>query len=187
MVSRNKRLAAMAALAAAVLTTGCMTDGGARELDAKFEAGWRPSKADCVFGGATPTLDAYCARVNFGSEGVLAILRNENQRILAEAPGLRCTDHVAQARQALATYADGFELTELYSCDRDAPIENGRKVCHVSLLVRDPATGARFVVDNGSVLNAATTGGVGKYSEFRGEVDYAWIGSTPAEVLLAGR
>lgn len=174
-------------LTAAALSSGCMTDSQALRLDAQLEAGWRPSKADCVFGGATPAMDAYCARVNFGKDGMLAILRNENGRILENAGGsLPCTEHVAQARAALASYADGFELTDLYSCDRDAPVENGRKVCHVSLLVRDPETGNRFVVDNGHVLNADVTGGVGQYREFRREVDFAWTGATPVEVLLAG-
>lgn len=185
MGTRNK-VPAASILVIAVLSGGCMTDRSAAALDAKFGAGWRPSKADCAFGGATPTLDAYCGRVNFGSEGVLALLRKENEQVLARLPSLDCGEHVALARETLSKYADEFTMTELYSCDHDAPTRHGKKVCHVSLLVRDSVSGANFVVDNGAVLNPAVTGGVSKYGEFRREVDVAWTGTAPPEVLIAG-
>lgn len=167
-------------------TAGCMIDGGARD-DARFAAGWRPSKGYCTFGAETATLAAWCAEVNFGAEGLETIARAVNEEVLARAGGkpLACTDHVAQVRQELAAYPD-YKVAELYSCDANPPIENGRSVCHVSLMVTS-ATGARVVLDNGHVLDPGSTGGVGTVQEFSQLVAYHWTGDQPAWVALASR
>ena len=152
--------------------------------DARFDAGWRPSKAYCAFGGETERLAAYCARVNFGPEGALSVLRAENTEILeAQDSRLRCTDHVERAKAAVGTYGD-YQVARVYSCDDDAPIEAGRRVCHVSLLVTDSSSGERFVMDNGFVLDPSVTGGVATYADFRGRVDHAWSGAAPAWAQL---
>jgi hypothetical protein len=177
-------------LAALVLaSTACMTDRAMQRLDAKFEAGWRPSRSYCTWGGETPLLDAYCARVNFGAAGTESLLRNANAEILKESAGqlLPCAAHVARVKAELASYGDDYELTELYSCDRNAPIEQGQRVCHVSLLVADKVTHRRFVVDNGHVLSPVATGGVAPYQDFVGLVDYAWTAETPAWIALGPR
>lgn len=167
-------------------SAGCSTIGGADDVDQRFAAGWRPSKADCVFGGAAPQTDAYCARLDSGGEGALTLLRAVNESVLGETAGgaLACTDHVAIVKMRLAAYGDEYQAQELYSCDRDAPVVDGRKACHVSLLVVEAATGSRFVVDNGYVLNSTVSGGVGTYAEFSGRVAYAWTGKTPHWVAL---
>lgn len=183
--SFGKGAQAVALVLVAASATGCMTDSQSRRLDAKFEAGWRPAKGYCTFGGETPLLDAYCARVNFGAEGMAAVLRDINNEIVAQADGsLRCTDHVVHVQARLKPYAAEYRTEELYSCDRDPPMVDGQAVCHVSLLVTDTVTGARFVVDNGHVLHPATTGGVGSYSQFAKLVDRAWTGETPHWVAL---
>jgi hypothetical protein len=184
----TRRIAGTLLLAVLALSsTGCMTARSAQELDASFAAGWRPSKGYCAFGGETPTLSAWCAEVNFGAEGLELIARAANERVLARAGGqpLVCTDHVAQVRQELAAYPD-YEVTELYSCDANPPVENGRSVCHVSLLVTSIA-GARVVLDNGHVLDPGVTGGVAAYTEFAQLVDYNWTGEQPNWVALASR
>lgn len=186
--ARINRIAATLVLVAHVLPmAGCMTDGRARELDAKFAAGWRPSKGHCTFGGETPTLSAWCAEVNFGAEGLELIARSVNDQILARAGGqtLACTDHVAQARREFAAYPS-YTVTELYSCDANPPMQDGRPVCHVSLMVAS-VTGARVVLDNGHVLQPGTTGGVGTYQEFAQLVDRHWTGPTPTSTALASR
>lgn len=156
-----------------------------RDLEARFEAGWRPSKGHCLFGGEISRLGAWCADVNFGKEGMLAIAREVNETVLARAAGreLNCRQHVAQAREELAAYPD-YVTTELYSCDDAPPIEGGRPVCHVSLLVTSPV-GWRVVLDNGSVLDPATTGGVAPYATFAAGVDRHWIGDAPDGLALA--
>ena len=176
------------ALAAATLlsATGCMTARSAQDLDEKFAAGWRPSKGYCAFGAETPALATWCAEVNFGAEGLEVIARAVNEEVLARANGqLACTDHVAQVRQEFAAYPD-YKVAELYSCDANPPVENGRAVCHVSLMVTS-ASGARVVLDNGHVLEPALTGGVAPYTEFAQLVDHNWTGETPAWVALASR
>jgi hypothetical protein len=173
----------------AVASTACMTDRQMQRLDAELEAGWRPSQSYCTFGGETAALAAYCARLNFGADGMEAVLRGENVKILQASAGhpLRCADHVAQAKARLGAYGDDYEMTDLYSCDRVAHVENGRRVCHVSLLVADKVTGARFVVDNGHVLNPGTTGGVAAYRHFAGLVEYAWTSEVPAGITLGAQ
>ena len=177
------------ALAAATLlsATACVTAPSTQELDARFAAGWRPSKGYCAFGGETPALSAWCAEVNFGAEGLETIARAVNEEVLARAGGkpLACTDHVAQVRREFAAYPD-YKVTELYSCDANPPIENGRSVCHVSLMVTS-ATGARVVLDNGHVLDPGSTGGVGTVQEFSQLVAYHWTGDQPAWAALASR
>lgn len=176
----------MLALAGLVLAaTACASN--VASPDARFEAGWRPSKAYCLFGGETAQLDAYCARVNFGREGAEAIVRSVNEEILQHVAGqtLRCTDHVALAKEQMKRHKD-YSMVELYSCDRDAPVENGQKICHVSLLVTDGVTGDRFVMDNGHVLNPQVYGGVAPYSQFARQVETAWTQDTPVAVELAG-
>ncbi len=157
----------------------------AEELDARFDAGWRPSKGYCTFGAETAKLAAWCAEVNFGAEGLEVIARAANEKVLARANGekLPCTEHVAQVKEEMAAYPD-YKMTELYSCDANPATENGRAICHVSLLVTGVA-GAQVVLDNGHVLDPHSTGGVGTYTEFAKLVDYNWTGSTPAHVALA--
>jgi hypothetical protein len=164
-----------------------VTARSAQEIDASFAAGWRPTKGYCAFGGETPTLSAWCAEVNFGAEGLELIARAANKTVLARAGGrtLACTDHVAQVRQELAAFP-GYEVAELYSCDANPPVENGRSVCHVSLMVTS-VTGARVVLDNGHVLNPRTTGGVAPYTQFAQLVDHQWTGEQPSWVALASR
>lgn len=171
----------------AMIGTACATDRHLQRLDASFEAGWRPSKGYCTFGGETPALSAWCAELNFGAEGLEVIARAVNEDVLRLAGGrpLACTDHVAQVSRQFAAYPD-YKVTELYSCNANPPVENGRAVCHVSLMVTS-ATGARVVLDNGHVLAPALTGGVAPYAEFVKLVDRNWTGETPAWAALAAR
>ena len=177
-----------AVLAAAVVlsSTGCVTTGSAQSFDDTVAAGWRPSKAYCTFGAETPELAAWCAEVNFGAQGLEVIARAVNEEVLARADGtLACTDHVAQVRAEFAAYPD-YKVTELYSCDDNPKVEDGRAVCHVSLMVTS-AAGARVVLDNGHVFEPGATGGVGSLQEFAQLVDHHWTGETPAWVALASR
>ncbi len=181
------RTTAALLLAALVLPlSACITEGRARELDARFEAGWRPSKAACTFGGETPTLDAYCAQLNFGAGGLEVIARAANENLLSSAAGqpLPCTEHVAMAREQLAAYTQ-YKFNELYSCDNNPPVQDGKSVCHVSLLVSDPVSGARIVMDNGHVLTPGIYSGVAPYAEFAQLVDRHWSGRLPAWIALA--
>jgi len=176
-----------AALLLTTLSIGPALAASDAEVDARFDAGWRPSKAQCAFGGQTAKLAAYCADLNFGREGLEVIARAVNAEVLASAGGekLPCAEHVAQVRVRLAEYPD-YALKEIYSCDANPPVENGRSVCHVSLMVTS-ASGARVVIDNGHVLEPASTGGVGSYTEFAGLVDHHWTGDTPSHVALGRR
>jgi hypothetical protein len=178
------RRALLAALLAMSMG-GCATSPA--ELDAKFAAGWRPSKGHCVFGGETPALGAWCAEVNHGEEGLQVIARAVNEEVLSRNAGepLVCTDHVAQARAEFAAYPQ-YTVTELYSCDEDPPVEDGRRVCHVSLMVAS-AAGSRVVLDNGHVVDARVDGGVASYGEFTQMVAHHWTGEQPAWVALATR
>jgi hypothetical protein len=171
-------------LLSALVLGGCAT-GGAADLDARFEAGWRPSRGYCLFGAETARLAAWCADVNFGRDGLLAVARAVNQQVLGRAAGqpLPCMEHVAEARRRLAEYPD-YTLAEIYSCDAEPPLEAGRPVCHVSLLVTGPS-GVRVVMDNGYVLQPAATGGVAFYPRFVAQVDRHWIGERPDWVALA--
>jgi hypothetical protein len=184
--SASRRLAAALLLATLALPmTACMTAGPARDVDAKFAAGWRPGKGYCAFGAESPALAAYCAEVNFGGDGLEVIARAANEKVLASAGGerLACTDHVARVRAELAQYP-GYKTEELYSCDANPPVENGRAVCHVSLMVTS-AAGARVVLDNGHVLDPGLTGGVASYTQFASLVDHHWTGEQPAWVAFA--
>ena len=177
------------ALLLAALTlphAACVSMSGA-ELDAKFAAGWRPSKAYCAFGGDTPTLGAWCAEVNHGAQGLEVIARAVNDEVLKRNGGepLVCTDHVAQARAEFAQYPE-YTLTELYSCDANPPVEDGRSVCHVSLMVAS-ASGQRVVLDNGHVVDAQVDGGVAPYADFTRMVAHHWTGEAPESVALSSR
>lgn len=183
-MSIKPNLNAMIAVAVLLSSTGCVTTGSAQNLDEKFAAGWRPSKGHCAFGGETPALAAWCAEVNFGAEGLEVIARAVNEDVLARANGkLACTDHVAQVREEFAAYPD-YKVTELYSCDANPPIENGRAVCHVSLMVTS-AAGARVVLDNGHVLEPGATGGVAPLADFVALVDHHWTGQQPGAFAFA--
>lgn len=187
-MSIKRNLNAVFAVAILLSGTGCMTLGSAQEdLDAKLAAGWRPSKGYCAFGAETAAFASYCAEVNFGSDGVLAVARAVNEQVLASAAGgkLVCTDHVAQVRARMAEYAD-YQVREIYSCDANPPVENGRAVCHVSLMVTS-AAGTSVVLDNGHVLEPGLTGGVAPLAEFAQLVDHHWTGEIPAWVALASR
>lgn len=180
------RLVARALLMVAlVLPAACATTSPA-DLDARFAAGWRPSKAYCAFGAETAALASYCAEVNFGRDGVLAVARAVNAEVLASAGGDRlvCTEHVARARARMDDYAD-YEVREIYSCDAEPPVENGRAVCHVSLMVTS-AAGGSVVLDNGHVLDPGLTGGVAPLAEFARLVDRHWTGEQPG-IALASR
>lgn len=173
-------------LALALPGSACVTLDTA-DLDARFAAGWRPSKAYCAFGGETPALGAWCAEMNYGGEGLQVIARAVNEEVLRRNGGepLACTDHVAQVRAAFAAYPE-YAVSELYSCDEDPPVEDGRKVCHVSLMVAS-AAGNRVVLDNGHVVDAHIAGGVAPYAEFTQMVAYHWTGEQPSWVALASR
>lgn len=176
-----------AALLLTLLPTTAVLAGTDAEVDARFDGGWRPSRAECAFGGQTARLAAYCADLNFGARGLEVVARAVNEQVLASAGGekLPCTEHVAQVRERMAEYAD-YQVQEIYSCDANPPVENGRSVCHVSLMVTS-ASGARVVIDNGHVLDPASTTGVGSYTQFARLVDHHWTGETPAHVALARR
>jgi hypothetical protein len=150
-------------------------------------AGWRPARGYCAFGAETAQQAAWCAEVNFGAEGLLVIALAVNEDVLAKASGRRmlCTEHVARVRAQLAAYPD-YAVSEIYSCDAEPVIENGRPVCHVSLLVSS-AAGARVVVDNGHVLEPRTTGGVAEFAEFTALVERHWVGEPPAWVAAPSR
>jgi hypothetical protein len=180
------KVRALLLLAALTLPTAACVSTGA-ELDAKFAAGWRPSKGYCTFGGDTPALGAWCAEVNHGGEGLQVIARAVNEKVLQRNGGeaLVCTDHVAQARAELAAYPQ-YTTTELYSCDANPPMEDGRPVCHVSLMVAS-AGGSRVVLDNGHVVDAKVDGGVAQYGEFTQMVAYHWTGEQPAGVALSSK
>lgn len=182
---RSARALMLAAVA--LSSTACMTHGGAKDMDARFEAGWRPSKGYCTFGAETARLAAWCAEVNFGREGLVAVARAVNEQVLASAGGekLACTDHVAQVRAQMADYAD-YQVREIYSCDANPPVEDGRAVCHVSLMVTS-ASGTSVVLDNGHVLDPGVTGGVAPLMEFAQLVDHHWTGDQPDWVALASR
>lgn len=178
---------ALAIAAAAHSLLGCTTTGSVQDLEAKVAAGWRPPKSYCAFGAETAALANWCAQVNFGGDGLLAVSLAVNREVLANAGNrsLACTDHVAQVRRRMAEYAD-YALSELYSCDAVPAMEDGRPVCHVSLLVTS-ASGERVVLDNGHVLERAPTGGVASYAEFARRVDRHWVGTPPALVATAAR
>jgi len=181
----TRRLAA--ALLLTTLSIAPALGASDAEVDARYDRGWRPSKAQCAFGGQTAKLAAYCADLNFGARGLEVVARAVNEQVLASAGGekLPCTEHVAQVRERLAEYAD-YRVEEIYSCDAHPPVENGRSVCHVSLMVTS-ASGARVVIDNGHVLDPASTTGVGSYAQFAALVDHHWTGETPDHVALARR
>src|SRR5262245_57428452 len=109
--------AACLSLCPLLLSTACASLSS-RDLEARFDAGWRPAKGHCLFGGEIPRLGSWCADVNFGEEGMLAIARDVNAAVLAQAAGreLNCTRHVALVRAELEAYPD-YRTTELYSCD----------------------------------------------------------------------
>jgi hypothetical protein len=180
----NRSLAVAPLLSCMLPMAACVAP--APDLDARFAAGWRPSKAYCTFGGETPALGAWCAEVNFGADGLLVLARAINEDVLAQAPGraLPCTEHVASARRALAAYPE-YTIEDIYSCDADPPVQAGRPVCHVSLLVTSGASGARVVLDNGYVLQPAATGGVAFYPQFAASVDRHWVGQAPDGFALA--
>lgn len=182
---RSVTLNALLLAATALSSGGCTTLGSAQDLDEKLAAGWRPSKGYCAFGAETAALASYCAELNFGSDGVLAVARAVNEQVLASAGGtkLACTDHVAQVRARMAEYAD-YQVRELYSCDANPPVQNGREVCHVSLMVTS-AGGTSVVLDNGHVLDPGLTGGVAPLAEFAQLVDRHWTGDTPVDAVFA--
>ena len=182
----HRAIRALLLAAATLPAAACVTIPGA-ELDAKFASGWRPSKGYCAFGGDTPTLGAWCAEVNYGDQGLQLLARAVNEEILRGNGGepLVCTDHVAQVRAEFAAYPQ-YAVSELYSCDANPPVENGRSVCHVSLMVAS-ASGSRVVLDNGHVVNAETDGGVARYADFTQQVAYHWTGDQPSHVVLSSR
>ena len=72
------------------------------------------------------------------------------------------------------------------SCEHEPTVQDGRTVCHVSLLVTS-ISGVRVVIDNGNVLDPATTGGVAAYAQFAALVDRHWVGRKPDGVsMVAG-
>ena len=181
-VVTSQRIGLVALIVAAIALSGCVP---VRNVDERFAAGWRPSRAYCAFGAETAKLAAWCAEVNFGAGGLLAVARSINHEVLARAPGrLQCTDHVADVRRRLATYPD-YAVQEVYSCDDEPVMEDGRPVCHVSVLVTS-LSGARVVIDNGRVLDRAT-GGVAEYDRFTALVDRHWVGPTPASLATPAR
>lgn len=147
-------------VASCALAAGCMTLPAARQLDERFNAGWRPSAGHCAWGGETELLAAYCARVNFGADGALAIVMAVNRDALdGAAPGaMPWAQHIERARAALEPYAQDYRVQELEWCGAS------RSDCHRSLLVTDNVTDARFVLDNGEVI--AGSPHVATYDEF---------------------
>jgi hypothetical protein len=185
MAKRCSTLAPLCALLVSAPALSACVATNVVDLDERFDRGWRPSRAYCAFGAETPKLAAWCADLNFGREGLLSVARAVNREVLERAAGraLPCTEHVASARRGMAEYP-GYALTELYSCDAEPALADGRAVCHVSLLVTSLA-GARVVLDNGHVLEPATTDGVAGYRQFAALVDRHWVGRQPDGIAVA--
>ena len=132
----------------------------------------------CTFGGATERAVAHCARMNFGTLGLLTAI---NERVLETLPaGADCEDHVAAVQQRLA--GTGLRGKPVYTC----PMTSLDGVCHVSLHVVDPA-GKQFVVDNGAAVNALYPAHVAEFEEFRQLVGQAYWFDKNEVALLAGR
>lgn len=158
-----------ATLLSVALLSSCGMLPTEAELDARFDAGWRPP---CAFGAPTPKMAAYCAAVNFGDEGAQMILRAENEKIFQSHTGeLTCTDHVLLAKTRLSSYA-GYTTKEVYSCSAEL---NGTGLCHVSLLVTDVNTKRSWVMDNGTVFDRKVYQGVGTLEEFKEHVGRYWF------------
>lgn len=153
---------------------GCATDAQLRKLDQRFERGWRPSKAYCLWGGETPTLDVYCARLNFGAEGELTVL---NSYVMQSLPGANAEDH-AKAVLAAVHEAGDFKADLIYSTPGGPT-----GTYHVSVIVTDPA-GKRWVLDNRKIVKEADgVSGVASFTEFSNLVrkEY-WVGKLPREL-----
>lgn len=135
-------------LASCAALSACAGGDRLRQLDEQFAAGWRPSQGYCAWGGETERLAAHCARVNFGTEGALAILNAVNRMALGGATGgtMPWEEHTERTREELEPYAQDYAVDELEWCDPTGAD------CHRSLLVTDRVTGAKFVLDNGRVV-----------------------------------
>jgi len=155
------------AVAALLLSSACASRA---QLDARFDAGWRPKLGSCTFGGDTPKIAAWCAKQSSlaSSGGYEAYLRGLNlsaRRSLR--PGAWCGEHVAAVIRLVGADPE-LKAEPLYNCPKGyAPgVE-----CHVSVLVSDTA-GNRYVIDNGAVVRDGATGhaGVTTLANFSGLV-----------------
>lgn len=169
----------MMAVAMLVAAGGCATPGSSNEIDRRFEAGWRPSKTYCLFGGETPKVNAYCALQNFGYEGYLAAI---NQQALLSLPeGAHCREHTAAVAALLKDQPD-LRSQMIYSCPKGV----GPGVpCHVSILATTP-DGRQWVLDNGAIVNATVgVSGVVAMRDFAAEVQQAYWVDRPPTMMQA--
>jgi hypothetical protein len=159
--------------------SGCASPGKLAELDQRFEAGWRPTKSYCLFGGETPQINAYCSRQQFGEEGYLMAI---NQQATASLPPeADCKDH---ARTVIALLQREAELRtqRIYSCPEGA---GAGQACHVSVLVTN-AKGGQWVLDNGAVVSSTVgVAGVVAFNGFSSEVDGTYWVDRPPNIMQA--
>lgn len=163
----------MAVITFTALSSACADE--ARQL-----AWTGPGSGPCLFGGVTERADEHCAQINFGIEGVLAVI---NDRALARS-GRGGVSHVTALRRELAHRAD-LRAEPLYSCAA-AFGESGE--CHVSLLVRTH-DGRRFVLDDGAVVgDTVGAGGVASFAAFEEAVEgVMWVGRAPTSEEIAAK
>jgi len=164
--------AAIAVLALGL--AGCATDAQLRKLDKRFDRGWRPGKAYCLWGGETPKIDAYCARLNFGFEGELTVL---NGYVIDSLPRGTSAEVHAKAVLAAVREIDGLKADLIYSFPEGSGV-----MPHVSVIVIDPS-GKKWVLDNRAVISPADgVSGVAPLREFAALVgkEY-WVGRLPAD------
>lgn len=169
---------------AAALLGGCAAMERATLREEARQLAWTgPGAGPCLFGGVTERAVEHCARINFGTRGLLVAV---NERVRARLDGRECTEHVAALRVALARHKD-LRTEPIYTC----PAALGElDECHVSLLVTS-RDGERFVLDDGAVVDGwVGVGGVASLAAFEAVVDNAlWVGRPPTsgEVAAAMR
>ena len=147
-------------LLALALTQGCASTGAQG-----------PGAMACLFGGADEQAQSECQQLRWGTQGYLIAVNAAALRQLpARGDRPTCEAHVALVERALAGGA--YTTQRIRSC----PAHDGSGGnCHLSLEVRD-AAGARYVLDDGAMLDAASfVSGVGTYEEFeKRRSGYSW-------------
>jgi hypothetical protein len=98
-----------------------------------------------------------------------------NQNVLdGLAEGEDCNVHTARVMARLST-TKSYQAEPVYSCPKGSP----EGVCHISVMVTHAASNKQYVLDNGSVMSAIATGGVGTYTQFVAALNGAdhWTGT----------
>ncbi len=136
----------------------------------------------CVFGGSDREANNHCMEASWSAEEFLFLVNQSVVDSLGEHDD--CQVHTARVLQRLAE-SRGYQAEPIYSCPDNAP----KGVCHTSVLVTHAASNKQYVLDNGSVLSAASTGGVGSYRQFVAALNGAdhWTGSPDRNVLAFSR